>query len=576
MATGSQAEPSKPPRRRLLAPQWLTYASGLLCAWLCTGLGLAMYVLFRHIARAFGAFFFPGSPFLYAAVGLVGGLCAVTIETRRMSRQLELEARLLAFGEGSWKFRLGRGLPMLGIYAVTAAVAAASLCRFIMSSPLDIFLAVGSAFMPCVFLHQPSSRVQERARELLTSAEETGQSSRALPKPMSLRAGTWLNALGVVSMIAVLALSAWMQWGIPFLSWREPHPYVTETQPGGRATQLTYAGEACDPVISPNGRLVAYIRPNIFRSELRLMRLDGSHKRRVGTDSGLVPAGPGPLAWSPDGSHILMVGGRFWNPRSRDYDERPLASLWSIDVANGAGKRLLSDGNLIGVRWLPAGRTVAALTSPLYGKYADLWLVDASGRNPRQVPGLKLVRAPYAVQAWHGGRDLLVAGAQDSAGIWSVDLTTARATRLSELPARWALPYGTNGILFAQRGHVYPPGKSATDIGLLGPARGDVRWVMRDLQGAPVWPALVGRAPVLVFVLCGYGSGGNADLWALNLRNGKLTQLTNGESIIGFDVDRQGTAIVYTSWPRERDRRDFRLFDWNIWRLEPRRAMASW
>jgi hypothetical protein len=157
-----------------------------------------------------------------------------------------------------------------------------------------------------------------------------------------------------------------------------------------------------------------------------------------------------------------------------------------------------------------------------------------------------------------------------------VDPTTARATRLSEIPARWALPCGTDGILFAQRGHAYPPGKSATDIGLLGPASGDVRWVMRDLQGTPVWPALVGRAPVLVFVLRGYGSGGNGDLWALNLRNGKMTQLTNAESIMGFDMDRQGTAIVYTSWRRERDRGDFRLFGWTIWRLEPWRAMASW
>ena len=511
-------------------------------------------------------------PMVAVGVGLAGGACVVLFERWRTRKYLEEEARRIAFRERHWKPMV---LPVLFIPAVLAGTLGLYFIIAGENGAILFILAQGSFFVPWIFLHRPYSRIYQRAQALV--AEAVGVVADASSDVARFRRiGRWSDGLGVIAVVALLALGAWLQWGLPWMAGREPGQYETKDGASGIATRLTYGADATDPSLSPHGDLIALRRGiGLGDGRLEIMRPDGREKRRLGDAQALSPAGFHPLRWSSDGKRILLVGDRVPAPKTWDeaLKERESFSydLWTVDVASGAARRLTDDDGYVAGMWLPAVRKIAAIRSTTH-KWARLWLMDERGGNRLKVANLKLRRHSLAARTWHEGRDVVAVGTDESAGIWSVDATNGKATRLSDIAAGWALPLAPRWLVIGVKGRADPPFHRATSVGLFDTGTGKVHWALRDIQGTVEHPCLVPKLGVMVFTLRldeGY------DVWALRLRDGQLRRLTRGESAGNAAVDPAGKTIFYQASNEECERfRGFNIGE-SIWRLDLGRPLAA-
>ncbi|MFI2753819.1 alpha/beta fold hydrolase [Cellulomonas sp. P22] len=137
------------------------------------------------------------------------------------------------------------------------------------------------------------------------------------------------------------------------------------------------------PVISPDGRLVAYSRETIStphqapRVELWVVGIDGSDPRRLGADWDRWPHG---YVWAPDSASILVMA-----------DDDGRGAVFRIDVAANSVTRVTSDDAVFtDVQVSPDGRTLYALRSsylaPAHPVRVDLADAVATGRPVAATP----------------------------------------------------------------------------------------------------------------------------------------------------------------------------------------------
>jgi len=543
-----------------------------LCWLILAGLNTWVYLL---MVSDFGLGSLPDvNPIVAVGVGLAGGACLVLFERWRTRKYLEEEARRIAFRERRWKPMV---LPILFFPAVLAGTLGLYFIIAGKNGAILAILAQGSFFAPWVFLHRYYSRVYQRARELVAESAGIPAASVAPDAFRFKRIGAWADAFGAISIVGVLALGVWLQWGVPWIAQREPRHFETKTDDThGVATRLTYGNDASAPAVSPDGRLVAFVRnAKLWIGRLEIMRPDGRGKRRLGEDQALSPAGFHPLRWSSDEKRILLVGDRVPEPKTWDDMVKEGKSfscdLWTVDVASGAARRLTDDDGYMAGMWLPATHRIAAIRSTTH-KWARLWLMDERGGSRLKVAELKLRRHSLAAQPWHDGRDVVAVGADESAGIWSVDATNGKATRLSDIPAGWALPLSPKWLVVGVKGRAYPPFHRATSVGIFDTGTGKVHWVLRDIQGTVGHPCLVPKLGVMVFTL---RLDEGRDVWALRLRDGQLRRLTRGESVMNATVDALGKTIFYQASNEECERfRGFNIGE-SIWRLDLGRPLTA-
>jgi hypothetical protein len=199
--------------------------------------------------------------------------------------------------------------------------------------------------------------------------------------------------------------------------------------------------------------------------------------------------------------------------------------------------------------------------------------MDEDGRNAREVPKLRLGPSRSAAVAWHGGREVVAAGGREWAGIWLVDAISGTLKRLSHVEANWVLPLDDTRLVFAVKGHAYPPLGRAASIGVLDTGSGAVRWVIRDLQGGVSQPTLTESEPKVMFLLSLGPTG--PGIWTLRLRDGKLRPVITEERVPSFAARPDGTAIycVITEKPRHEHLLNEGAA---IWKLTPGRRSQSW
>lgn len=149
-----------------------------------------------------------------------------------------------------------------------------------------------------------------------------------------------------------------------------------------KAVRLTRYGGDLEPVPSPNGRLIAFVRRrscwHLDRcrdpANLYVVGVDGKGLRRLTRNTHA--SSP---RWSPDGRSIVF---------------RDLTGNVNVVRLRQAGVRsLTSDGDSTPVEWSPDGRKI------LVRRSETLWVMDADGgrptRLPVHVPGWTIVTADW-------------------------------------------------------------------------------------------------------------------------------------------------------------------------------------
>ena len=120
---------------------------------------------------------------------------------------------------------------------------------------------------------------------------------------------------------------------------------------------------------SPDGRLIAV---SSFSEGIYLLRADGSGETRLTTPAQLIDEAP---VWSPNGSAILFIRGKYNRETDGTYDQR----LWVMN-ADGSRQTALTHGNReeYSARWSPDGRRIVVPSG-------ELFLVGADGAGKTQL-----------------------------------------------------------------------------------------------------------------------------------------------------------------------------------------------
>jgi len=250
---------------------------------------------------------------------------------------------------------------------------------------------------------QSAHDVAEELRFLQGAGSQTGARAAGVP----LRA----QRKKVVALVAVAALAA----GVLGVVVGRSLAGGPDTQGGGvrMARQLTFdMGVEGSPTLSPDGRLLAYVRETAGNADIYLQRVDGRNSLNLTAASPYADTSP---SFSPDGSQIAFRserggGGIFvmgatgesvrrlsdrghdpsWSPDaqkivvSTEQVVDPLsrfstdAELWTIDVGTGEMHRLYA-GDAVQPAWAPDGSRIAFWRVDGNSGQRDLATIDAEG-----------------------------------------------------------------------------------------------------------------------------------------------------------------------------------------------------
>jgi Tol biopolymer transport system component len=173
--------------------------------------------------------------------------------------------------------------------------------------------------------------------------------------------------------------------------------YVVSALGGPRHALTSAPEQEYQPVVSPNGRRIAYIRGDGSDAQIWLMNADGSGQRQLTTSVGEKAR---PL-WSPDGRRLVFM---VWN-RSLCEPEAvlwcPYTDVWSVN-ADGSNERKLFD-RALQPAWSPDGRRLLFQEFRIYAPHVTgraLEVARADGSHVRRLSGALAEEAQRAPPAW--------------------------------------------------------------------------------------------------------------------------------------------------------------------------------
>ena len=290
----------------------------------------------------------------------------------------------------------------------------------------------------------------------------------------------WLKiALAMVSAAGAAACAIW-----PFST--SESPYVATLE------QLTMDRrmDELNPVWSPDGRQLYYVRSKSFNSryEIMVMDADGRHQRRV---SDQFPGSAWNPVLSPDGRSLV-----FFSNRNANYD------IWSMDISGEHIQRLTTSESMeLFPAWSPDGKQVAFI-SDRSGEIA-VWRMEKDGGLQEQVTAggfgdLSPAWSPDGKQLAFARR-VLGKGNWDEAAIKKT-LIEQTLDRFLDLPGRTHVSH-----LLIQ------------DL-----ATGQVRQLTSEEaeDGRPAW------SPDGKTILFTSNRNGNRDLYLIDVETGHLRRLT--------------------------------------------------
>ncbi len=248
---------------------------------------------------------------------------------------------------------------------------------------------------------EPSDRWQS-GEQLLTYfeplASTAGRTPAAvLPWPVSAagrRRTLWILAGAAAALLVVVALALTQRQRVLVL--------------GKRTTVTLEPGLDIVPTVSPDGRLVAYVRAVKGERRLFVSQVEGGSPVVVATGTTLAPA-----AWAPDGGRLLFgsqrglevvpaLGGTprlvvaatptlrwgAWSPRGEQITYTSADTLYLQDLSDGQRRMLVVGREPHSPAWSPDGEWIAYVEGNMQWVTAaniapsSIWLVRASGGTP--------------------------------------------------------------------------------------------------------------------------------------------------------------------------------------------------
>jgi Tol biopolymer transport system component len=180
---------------------------------------------------------------------------------------------------------------------------------------------------------------------------------------------------------------------------------------GKQRVNLTHtATDETDPVVSPDGRRIAFISTREGRNQIYVMAIDGSNPVNVTNDPKDFFDSP---AWSPDSQRILYHASMYDFDKSASYGE-----LWVVD-ANGSERHKLRGAvgqSAIEGSWSPNGNEIVFREDTSDG--SALWVMTADGSDAlRLTDPANLDGEPV----WSpGGGQIAFARGAGEPGIWTM------------------------------------------------------------------------------------------------------------------------------------------------------------
>jgi DNA-binding winged helix-turn-helix (wHTH) protein len=230
-------------------------------------------------------------------------------------------------------------------------------------------------------------------------------STLTIPAIASLRTRRWRI---ILSSLAVLLMGTGAGW----VAARRFNP-ISAPVAELRLTANPPDDPVLSAVISPDAKYLAFAdRSGLF---LRVVSTGETHFITLPDRFG-----PRPVAWFPDGNHVLVT---------KSTDPYGDASLWSVSVLGGTPHKIMDDANARAVS--PDGKQIAFVRGG--NLHEGIWVVTAEGENPHKVFGE--LGDKFGAVAWSpDSRRLAFARFSYKTGfkvasssLWIMDLTTGQA-----------------------------------------------------------------------------------------------------------------------------------------------------
>jgi serine/threonine protein kinase/Tol biopolymer transport system component len=201
------------------------------------------------------------------------------------------------------------------------------------------------------------------------SGSSTAATSGTTMIPVPVARPAWRNPwllAGAAAVVLIAALAVWKLKGNP----ARP-PGATETQPM-QISQLTTTGDAVVGVISPDGRLVAYVRQQHGEWSLWMLQLATGSRAQIAALAVSASLAGGPR-FSPDGNYLYYSTQAFGSPK---------AALYRVASLGGAPELVLDDEPST-IAFSPDGkRFVFIREAPVkHESYVVMAEVDGSGAH---------------------------------------------------------------------------------------------------------------------------------------------------------------------------------------------------
>jgi TolB protein len=244
--------------------------------------------------------------------------------------------------------------------------------------------------------------------------------------------------------------------------------------PDGSQRQILPTGDqftfAAEPVVSPDGKRIAFSGLKDGLWDIYVMNVDGSGLRQLTSDSAQ-DHGP---AWSPAGDSLVFTwtslgaggvqltvmaadgsgrrelvqwgAGAQWSPdgqRVMFYGFGPLPA--GIYVTDPSGQNVSRADNVcvpddcidVGVRWSPDGEFISFMRR-MPGGAATIGIMRADGSEPRLLPGLDTIGGQWSGGIWSpDGRQLAINRWSDAEEIQSSYIITVATGDTVRIASNW-------------------------------------------------------------------------------------------------------------------------------------------